>query len=254
MGEIAAEYRIPGGIGQENTALVEESFAGAALGGAAQLSDAILARNNVELDRLLKTGLGLDSVGSGRELAFNAARSQGGLHAAMDGAVAFRRGDIHPRMRARQDNGVGDIVRVIDKAAAGVAPDKGAIAREHKGLEIAEAERGYVPFVDSEDGLANLAQERLVHSHVARRRSGAVDEKTPGSHELTIYVFAVTDRNYQNEEFFVSDPAENAVITDAVTPYASEVAAKRLAESAWIARSGDPCIKIAKDLLLNLSV
>lgn len=176
LGEGVAESGVLGGVGQEDAALVEEAFAGAALGGTAEFAR---TGDDVEPDRFGEAGVRFDGMGGVGEFAFDAAGGEGGLDALMDEAVAFGRGELHPGMGAGEDKGVGDVAGVVNEAAAGVTADEEAVGGEGGGLEIAEADGGDVPFVNAEERLADFAEEGLVDGHVARRGGGAVDEEAP---------------------------------------------------------------------------
>ncbi len=64
----------------------------------------------------------------------------------------------------------------------------------------------------------------------------------------------MTDRDDENEEDAFSDLAKHTIVAHAIAPNADEIATQRFAKSAGIARTRDSRIKIAKDLLLDLSV
>ena len=70
MGEGATQIGIPGRIGQEDAALVEEALAGAALGGATEFSR---GSDDVEPDGLLEAGLRFAGMRDAGEFAFNSA-------------------------------------------------------------------------------------------------------------------------------------------------------------------------------------
>ncbi len=121
-------------------------------------------------------------------------------------------------MRPGQDQRVSDIVRMVDQSAAGVAAHKRPLTRHRRRLEVAEADRRDIPFIDAQDRVANLAEERLIDGHVPRRRGGAVSEKTPTRHGLIIHVFAVTNGKDEDEQLPVLDLAEDAIVTNAASP------------------------------------
>jgi hypothetical protein len=64
----------------------------------------------------------------------------------------------------------------------------------------------------------------------------------------------MADRDDQDKELPVLNLAQNAVIADAVAPYPDEIAAKGLAKPAGVAGASQPSIKIAEDLLLDLTI
>ena len=78
-------------------------------------------------------------------------------------------------MRPRQNDGVGDILGMIDQTAPSIAANKGTVTGQCSGLEIAEADRGHVPFVDAQNRLPHLAQQSLINRHVSCGRGGTVN-------------------------------------------------------------------------------
>ena len=68
---------------------MEEAFAGATLGGPAELAR---AGDDVETDRFREASVGFNRVRGGGEFADDTARGQRSLHAKMNFAVALRHG------------------------------------------------------------------------------------------------------------------------------------------------------------------
>ena len=67
-----------------------------------------------------------------------------------------------------QNEGVGEIVAVLDQSASGVATYKRIAGGNHRGLlKVSDREAGGIPAVDSQNRCLDMAQKGLVDRHIA---------------------------------------------------------------------------------------
>lgn len=62
------------------------------------------------------------------------------------------------------------------------------------------------------------------------------------------------DANDQDDEFFILNPANGAIITYAIAPEPGKTRLERFAKTARIGRRGDTFVEVIKDLPLNAFV
>ena len=80
-----------------------------------------------------------------------------------------------------QDQGVGQIAAVLDKASTGVTPDEGSVGRNHRGfLKITDGYAGFLPAVKAKDGCLHVAKQGLIDGHVGGRGGLGIEEKAAG--------------------------------------------------------------------------